>query len=79
MAATIYAYIGICQVGMRRNPEGTISWAPVWAPDGKHLAFVHGNRRQVPHMTMKPDGTGLRQVTRGPKPDFRPDWGARPG
>jgi hypothetical protein len=27
---------------------------------------------------MKADGTGLRQVTRGPKPDFRPDWGARP-
>jgi TolB protein len=64
---------------VRRNPEGTISWAPVWAPDGKRLAFVHGTMETVPHIwTMKSDGTGLRQVTRGPKPDFRPDWGSRP-
>jgi TolB protein len=64
---------------VRRNPKGTISWAPVWAPDGRRLAFVHHSTEQVPHIwTMKPDGTWLRQVTRGPKPDFRPDWGARP-
>jgi hypothetical protein len=29
--------------------------------------------------TMKRNGTGLRKVTRGPHPDFRPDWGSRPG
>jgi Tol biopolymer transport system component len=57
----------------------TFSWAPVWSPDGKRIAMVHHTFETVPHIwTMKSDGTGLRPVTRSPKPDFRPDWGARP-
>ena len=27
--------------------------------------------------TMRSNGKALRQLTRGPKPDFQPDWGAR--
>jgi TolB protein len=62
---------------LRKESKG-FSFEPSWSPDGKHVAFVHASPTQLPHIwTMKLDGTGLRQVTRGPKPDVRPDWGSR--
>ena len=54
------------------NADGT------WSPGGRRLAFVHATRTRIPHIwTMTRDGTRLRQVTHGPKPDVRPDWGSR--
>lgn len=63
---------------LRREPTDSFSLAPVWSPNGKRIAFVHGTRTQRPHIwTMTSNGKALRQVTRGPKPDFQPDWGPR--
>jgi TolB protein len=61
---------------LRREPKNSYSFDPVWSPDGRRLAFVHGAGRQVPHIwTMKKNGTRLRQVTHGRRPDGGPDWG----
>jgi TolB protein len=64
---------------VRRDPRGkSYSFEPVWSPDGRRIAMVHGSGRAVPHIwTMRRNGTGLRQVTRGRLPDFSPDWGSR--
>jgi TolB protein len=63
---------------LRREPEHEFSFDPVWSPDGRRIAFVHGSARGLPHIwTMKRNGTGVRRLTRGPLPDFTPDWGAR--
>jgi TolB protein len=63
---------------VRKEPKDSFSFEPVWSPNGKRIAFVHATRTQLPHIwTMKRNGKGLRQLTHGRKPDFRPDWGSR--
>ena len=63
---------------LRREPKESYSVEPVWSPDGGRIALVHGTFDTLPHIwTMKPNGKRLRQLTHGPKPDVRPDWGAR--
>ena len=63
---------------LRREPKESYSFEPVWSPDGGRIALVHGTFDTLPHIwTMKPNGKRLRQLTHGPKPDVRPDWGAR--
>jgi TolB protein len=63
---------------LRREPRGSYSFDPVWSPNGERIAFVHGSRQRVPHIwTMKKNGTRLRQLTRGPRPDVWPDWGSQ--
>jgi Tol biopolymer transport system component len=63
---------------VRRESKRSYSFDPVWSPDGRRLAFVHGAGRRVPHIwTMKKNGTRLRQVTYGRRPDRGPDWGSR--
>ena len=62
---------------VRRESRRSYSFEPVWSPDGSRIAMVHGTRRTLPHIwTMRADGTDLRQITRGPRVDLRPDWGA---
>jgi Tol biopolymer transport system component len=67
--------------GLRRlcaEPSNSASFEPTWSPGGRRLAFVHATRTQIPHIwTMTRNGKQLRQVTHGPKPDVRPDWGSR--
>jgi TolB protein len=65
---------------LRREGKRSYSFDPVWSPDGGRIALVHGTFDSAPHIwTMKPSGKGLRQLTHGPKPDVRPDWGTRSG
>jgi TolB protein len=63
---------------VRKEPKGSFSFQPVWSPNGKRIAFVRGTRTKPPHIwTMKRNGKGVKQITRGPKPDAGPDWGTR--
>jgi Tol biopolymer transport system component len=63
---------------VRNNPKNSFSFEPVWSPDGKRIAFAHATTRTLPHIwTIKSNGTALKQITRGRKPDVRPDWGSR--
>ena len=63
---------------VRDEPKDNFSFEPVWSPDGKRIAFAHATRTTPPHIwTMKRNGTELKQITRGRKPDDRPDWGSR--
>jgi TolB protein len=63
---------------LRREGKRSYSFDPVWSPDGGRIAHVHGTFDSAPHIwAMKPSGKGLRQLTHGPKPDVRPDWGTR--
>jgi TolB protein len=62
---------------LRREPRDNYSFEPVFSPDGRRVAFVRSVGGGIPHIwTMRRDGTHLRQVTDGPFPDVRPDWGA---
>jgi Tol biopolymer transport system component len=67
--------------GLRRvrpEPRRSYSFEPVWSPDGTRIATVHGTFDTVPKIwTMRSDGSDLRQITRGPRLDLRPDWGTR--
>jgi len=63
---------------VRKEREDSFSFEPTWSPDGRRLAFVHATRTRIPHIwTMTRNGKRLRQLTHGPKPDVRPDWGSR--
>ena len=63
---------------VRKEPKNSFSFEPVWSPNGKRIAFAHATTRTPPHIwTMKRNGKALKQITRGPKPDVRPDWGSR--
>jgi len=63
---------------VRKEPKDSFSFEPTWSPGGRRLAFVHATRTRIPHIwTMTRKGKRLRQVTHGPKPDVRPDWGSR--
>lgn len=63
---------------VRREPRGNYSFDPSWSPDGRRIAFVHGARGPITHIwTMKRNGTQLRKLTRGRRPDRGPDWGSR--
>jgi Tol biopolymer transport system component len=63
---------------VRKEPKDSFSFEPVWSPNGRRIAFVHVTTKTIPHIwSMKRNGKGLKQVTRGRKPDERPDWGSR--
>jgi TolB protein len=59
--------------------EGDDPGTPVWSPDGARIAFgmrprgaTDPNESEV--YTMRPDGTGLRRLTRTPGDDSHPHW-----
>ena len=59
----------------RRAGSRDSAWAPAWSPDGQWLAFARSTdgRRSFHVYVMRPDGTGLRQLTHG-RYDESPSW-----
>lgn len=46
-----------------------------YSPDGQWIAFNSlRNNDQADIFIMRPDGTGIRQVTSNPEPDWQPQW-----
>jgi Tol biopolymer transport system component len=62
---------------LRRLTTGG-SYEGAWSPNGRSIAFsrlVGGGRTQQSELfTIRPDGTGLRQVTRTAVEEHSPDW-----
>ncbi|QNA99998.1 PD40 domain-containing protein [Massilia sp. Se16.2.3] len=49
--------------------------APVWSPDGRSIAFQNYAPEGNFHIwTIRPDGSGARELTSGPFDDREPAW-----
>jgi Tol biopolymer transport system component len=67
--------------GPNSDPNAAGCFDPRWSPDGRQIVFGNGTDdlgRNV--WTVRPDGTGLRQVTHGDvnQSNEAPDWGTHP-
>lgn len=67
--------------GANADPNAGGCFDPSWSPDGSRIVFGNGGQdlgRNV--YTVKPDGTGLIQVTHGgaTQSNESPDWGTHP-
>lgn len=52
---------------------------PAWSPNGESIAFASNRRGPENHgqiYTVKPDGSGLRQVSSPPDSYVQPSWSA---
>jgi Tol biopolymer transport system component len=45
-----------------------------WSPNGRKLAFTHGDGHDFEIFVMNPDGTGLRNLTHNERNDRQPTW-----
>ncbi|MCC6498724.1 MAG: PD40 domain-containing protein [Anaerolineales bacterium] len=55
--------------------EGGNNASASYSPDGQWIAFNSlRNNDQADIFIMRPDGTGIRQVTSNPEPDWQPQW-----
>ena len=48
--------------------------APAWSPDGKWIAFQNRSESDTEICVIKPDGTGLKNLTNNPAKDVTPAW-----
>jgi Tol biopolymer transport system component len=63
--------------GRQRRLRRTFSAAesdPRWAPNGTSIAFVSTLGSNSDIYTIRPDGSGLRRLTRSPAADLDPQW-----
>ena len=56
--------------GVRRLTHGLNASDPSWSPDGSRIAFDTSGNGSID--TIRPDGSGLRRLTAGVKPCFKP-------
>jgi Tol biopolymer transport system component len=57
-------------------PAGDGALNPAWSPDGSRIVFSLARNGDANIFTVRPDGTGLRQVTRSAGMNLQsPDWG----
>ena len=61
--------------GLQRLTSGGRDTFPVWAPDGKRIAFVRPYRTQWRVYVMSVSGAGQRRLSQAP-PSGRPSWSA---
>jgi Tol biopolymer transport system component len=67
--------------GPNSDPNAAGCFDPRWSPDGSQIVFGNGTEDLGRNIyTVKPDGTGLVQVTRGDatQSNEAPDWGTHP-
>jgi Tol biopolymer transport system component len=66
------------------NPDGSgqqkltdldLWWYPEWSPDGSTIAFTAGTPANTEIYTIRPDGSGLSNITNDPAPDYLGSWG----
>lgn len=55
-----------------RLTQGEPDWEPVWSPNGREIAFLHGSPYQL--YVMNVDGSGQRQLAPSTGEEFDPDW-----
>lgn len=51
---------------------------PSWSPDGSYIVFESGHAGNFDIWLIRPDGTGLTQLTTDPSRDWSADWGIKP-
>jgi TolB protein len=67
--------------GLNSDPNAGGCFDPRWSPDGKQIVFGNGDDALGRNIyTVRPDGTGLHQVTHGDASQSNevPDWGTHP-
>jgi Tol biopolymer transport system component len=67
--------------GLNSDPNAGGCFDPRWSPDGTQIVFGNGDDALGRNVyTVKPDGTGLHQVTHGDasQSNQQPDWGTHP-
>jgi Tol biopolymer transport system component len=60
----------------QRNVSGApaLDDSPVWAPDGRQIAFLSRRDGKQEIYVVNSDGSGLRNLTRSPEHEFAPAW-----
>ena len=67
--------------GPNSDPNAGGCFDPSWSPDGTQIVFGNGDDALGRNIyTVKPDGTGLHQITHGDtsQSNEQPDWGTHP-
>jgi Tol biopolymer transport system component len=61
----------------RLDPPGRRAFNPAWSPTGRRIAFVQGRGGDDTNLeifTIRPDGSGIRRLTRNNITEHHPDW-----
>ena len=74
LLGAIWTYDAAGGQARRVLDDGYDARLPVWAPDGRRLAFQAYHRDTWHVWVMNADGSGLQQVTYGPYDDREPFW-----
>jgi len=70
---------GTDRVQLTHFPKGTGLFSSSYSPDGTRIVFGMAAKGKLPDVyTMALTGGDVQRVTRSPKWDSAPDWGARP-
>jgi Tol biopolymer transport system component len=72
---TFDLYIADAKGQARRVTKGIGNvFAPNWSPNGRFIAFAADDGKNIDIYIIKPDGTGLQQITNDKAKDYLPRW-----